>query len=553
MSLHERVARWRSGSEGFFNFLDDVKPVVRASGGGFTPFKPGPREQAEIVRALDGDFSTLVFCWPRRHGKTATSIMVILWRFLTRRTENIAIVANSERQVVDTAFRMLRDAFEHTPFLKRLVDGGSIEIGADAIRFPATTSVIQAFSANPSALWGKKLTCAQISELHAAKSDDVLTALTGSLIDSAGSMLLIDSTVGPLSSPLFGLYQAHESGEDPSLFFSHVHYADLEDACANGPPWIDPARLHAASRRMLPRTFGTYHLNRWQDGASLLLEAATLAACTSQTYLHGSPDPKALAGGASFIVSGGLDRAYGGSRHGDATVTTCVVKTVLDDEEHYFVLDSEVILFSRLGGIKSKLRGYHRDFGMSRLGVETYNAQDVFDWAQGEAFGDGTELIAPSRKTQNYAFQALHVIAAEGRLHIDPKFTRLISELKTFEVTDDGREGVGNEALPKFGHGKGCHDDAVYSLAWAIHALRDVTLNPYELKGVRCTDTGPARHMCALNGGGAVPLCASSCRSMRRAFDLFDQYAARSPSNSLPFPAFAKEKLKNVGSHTIAR
>lgn len=398
------VARWQSGSDGFFNFLDDVKPVVRASDGGFIPFVPGPRERAEIIRALDGDHSTIVFSWPRRHGKTATSIMIILWRFLTRRTENIAIVGNSEKQIVDTAFRMLRDAFENTPFLKNLTASGSIDVGADAIRFAAMSSVIQAFSANPSALWGKKLSCAQISELHAAKGDDVLTALTGSLIDSKGSMLLIDSTVGPMSSPLFALYQAHLARDDPSLFFSHVQYADLDDACANSPPWIDPARLRSAARRMLPRTFGLYHLNRWADASNLLFDSDTLSLCVADTYL---PDPKALAAGASYVVSGGLDRAFGGSKHGDATVTTCVMKTVVDDEEHFYVLDSDAVLFSRLGGIKTNFRKYHRDWGMTRLGLETYGAQDVFDWAQSEPFAEGTELVTPSRKAQYQAFTTL--------------------------------------------------------------------------------------------------------------------------------------------------
>lgn len=550
MTSKELVSSWKDGSKGFFKFLDDVKPVVRSADGGFIPFVPGPRERAEIERALDGDFSTVVFSWPRRHGKTATSVMIILWRFLTRRTENIAIVANSEKQVVDTAFRMLRDAFENTPFLKRLTASGSIEVGMDAIRFPAMSSVIQAFSANPSALWGKKLSAAQISELHAAKGDDVLTALTGSLIDSSGSILLIDSTVGPMSSPLYALYQAHQQGDDPSLFFSHVQYGDLEDACANGPPWIDPKKLRSAARRMLPRTFGLYHLNRWQDASNLLLDDETLKRCTTESYL---PDPKALAAGASFVVSGGLDRAFGGSNHGDATVTTCVVKTTIDEEEHFFVLDSDVVLFSRLGGIKSNLKRYHRDWGMTRLGLETYGAQDVFDWAQLEPFADGTELITPSRKAQFQAFTTLATAAAEGRLHIDPRFDRLIAELRTFEITDDGKETVGNEALPKFGHARGKHDDAVYSLAWAIHAQRDVMLNPYEIAGIRRTNTSASRSHCALNGGAVVPLCASSCRSMRKAFELFDQYAGRTPSNNLSFEVFAREKLKNVGSHTIAR
>lgn len=550
MSIVDKVARWKTGSDGFFNFLEDVKPVVRSSKGGFIPFVPGPRERAEIIQALDGDFATVVFSWPRRHGKTATSAMIILWRFLTRRTENIAIVANSEKQVVSTAFKLLREAFANTPFLRKLTDAGTIEVGADYVRFPSTSSLIQAYSSNPSALWGKALTAAQLSELHAAQGAAVLEVLTGSLLDSEGSMLLIDSTVGPMSSPLYGLYQAHLAGDDPSLFFSHIQYADLDDACAKSPPWIDPVKLRAASRRILPQTFNLMHLNRWGDASSLLISPDTLALCTASSY---QSDPKMLAAGASYVVSGGLDRAFGGSKHGDATVTTAVVMTVMDDEEHYFVLDSDAVLFSRLAGIKSNLKRYHREWGMSRVGLETYGAQDVYDWTQSEPFADGAELVTPSRKTQYQAFTLLATAAAEGRLHIDPRFARLIEELKCFEITDDGKETVGNEALPKFGHPRGKHDDAVYSLAWAMFATREITLNPYELPGVRCTDTGPARLMCALNGGDMIPMCARSCRSMRRAFDLFDQYAARSPRNNLPVEAFIIDKLKNVGSHTIAR
>jgi hypothetical protein len=555
MSYSSLVASWRGGSTGFFKFLDDVKPVVRAAEGGFIPFAPGPRERLEITRALDeGDHSTVVFCWPRRHGKTVSSVMILLWRFVTRPTENIAVVANSQRQIVDTGFRTLTEALEHTPFLKRLVDGGTIIVGADSIRLPATASAIQAFSANPSALWGKKLTAAQISELHAAATDGVLDALRGSLIDSAGSLLLIDSTVGPLSSPLFGLYQAAQRGDDPALFFSHIQYDDLDHACRECPPWIDEARLRSLARTMIPRTFGAYHLNRWQDGASLLLSAETLERCIDGEYLANGAAPELIAAGARFVVGAGLDRAYGGSSHGDATITTAVLKMVGDDDdEHYYVLASDAVPFSRLSGIKGNLTRYHRQLGMTRLGLESYGAQDVRDWSMGEPFADGTELIHPSRKTQFHAFTALHTIAAEGRLHIDPSMKRLVAELKTFEVVDDGREGVGNEALPKFGHARGCHDDAVYSLAWAVHSLRDVTLNPYELYGVACNGAPVVRPACALNGGSEVPLCASSCRSMGQARKMFGSYRERHPHSTLELAAFARQKVKNVGSHVFPR
>lgn len=554
-TLKQQISSWRSGSQGLFKFLKDVQPVVRGSEGGYVPFIPGPREEAEIRQALDGDFSTIIFCWPRRHGKTVTSGMIILWRFLTRRTENIAIVANSYRQVIDTGFRSLTEAVGHTPFLSTLVRNGTIVLEREAIRLPATGSIIQAFPSQPSTLWGKKLTAAQISEIHAASTDEVLDALRGSLIDSTGSMLLIDSTVGPMSSPLFQLYQASQRADDPGLFFSHIQYPDLEHAARDRPPWISETKLRSLAKQMLPGTFGRYHLNRWQDGASLLLPAEVLAASIDDGYLAAGANPKAIAGEARFVVGGGLDRAFGGSLHGDATITTAVLKMVGDDdEEHFYVLASDQVAFSRLSGIKANLTRYHREMAMTRLAIESYGSQDVRDWADGEPFSDGAELIHPTRKAQFNAFTNLHAIAAEGRLHIDPAFKRLIAELKTFEITDDGKEADrGGQAIPKFGHARGCHDDAVYSLAWAVHSLRDTVLNPYELHGVSCNAPAHTRPVCVLNGGDHVPMCASSCRSMLQVHRMFDAFIDRRPDYRMNIVAFARNKVKNTGSHVFPR
>src|SRR3546814_8654772 len=99
---------------------------------------------------------------------------------------------------------------------------------------------------------------------------------------------------------------------------------------------------------MLPQRFGTYHLNRWQDGSASLFPADILNQCVD-TY---PIDVKAITAGGAYVVGGGLDRAFGGSRHGDATIATAVLKTVVDEDEHFYVLASDKVLFSRLAGIK---------------------------------------------------------------------------------------------------------------------------------------------------------------------------------------------------------
>jgi hypothetical protein len=531
-----------------------VQPHVPSSTGGYEPYRPDDVTRAEIAKALDGqDVSVAVFCWPRRHGKTATSAMIIVWRLLTRPGENIAIVANSEKQAIGTAFKLVRGAFENTPFLKRLVAAGTIVVGVDKIELPSTSSIVRAYTSNPAALWGTKLTVAQISEIHAARNggDDVFNALAGSLLDSAGSLMLIDSTVSPKSSKLYELYRAATSEVDPdtSIAFSHISYRDLDEAFAKSPAWISPAKLRSLARQMLPAEFALLHLNRWGDAANLLFPADVLDACIDEYPL----DVKSLAAGSATIVGGGLDRAYGGSSHGDRTVTACVLKVVEDDEEHIYVLDADSVFLSRLGAIKSRFDGYHRDHGMSRLGLESYGAQDLADWCATRPYGPGTETIHPTRAKKYSAFNSLYQQAAEGRLHIHRKFADLIAEMRAFEVTIDAKVSDGEGSIPRFSHPRGGHDDFLHAVAWAAYSLRHVTLNPYEIEGIHCMGRGADVSMCALNGGAHIPLCASSCRSMRDADRLYHGYLSRKPFQPVDFQSFLFDKVKNVGSHTIPR
>ena len=81
-------ATWRDGSAGFFKFLEDVQPRVRDGRGGFVPYMPAGEVREAIAKALDGDYSCVVFCFPRRHGKTVAAIMIALWRFITRNSES---------------------------------------------------------------------------------------------------------------------------------------------------------------------------------------------------------------------------------------------------------------------------------------------------------------------------------------------------------------------------------------------------------------------------------------------------------------------------------
>jgi hypothetical protein len=545
-SARAKVAEWREGSKGFFRWLEDTRPMVPASKGGYEAFVPGPRERAEIARALDGGFSTIVLCWPRRHGKTLVSALIIVWRFLTRQTQNIAIIANSEKQTVDTAFKTVRTILEQTPYTKALIASGAVVVTADKIAYEAVGNVIQGFSANPAALYGKKLSVAQISELHAATSDAAYQVLASSTIDTDDGLVLVDSTTGPRSSPLFALYSIAQQGTDPSLFFSHIGYRDLEDACTNAPRWISPAKLRSRAAQMLPAEFAQQHLNQWTAGTSALFPPEIIARCRDVYRL----DVGSVTGGAAHVVGAGLDRAYGFSLHGDATVTTCVLKVLVGEDDHFFVMASDKIAFSSAGGIRRALTRYRTEFGMKRAAIESYNSQDIAAWCGDQPFEH--EVIHPTAERQANAFTALYNAAAEGRLHIHPSFEALFSEMGTFEYRlVPGSTGPGG--APRFEAAKGCHDDHVYSLAWAVYSLRDVELNPYEIEGIYCHGPAPAVPLCILNGGDLVPPCANSCRSMLKVRGLYRGYVGRGHLAPLAFDEFVKAKVRNIGAHTVPR
>lgn len=476
------------------------------------------------------------------------SALIIVWRFLTRQTQAIAIVANSERQTVDTAFRLVRTILEQTPYTKALIDVGSIKVQSDLIEYGALDNRIQGFASNPAALYGKKLSLAQVSEFHAAKSDGVYQVLASSTIDTEEGLVLVDSTVGPRSSPLYGLYLLHQNGADAALYFSHIHYRDLEDAIARGPAWIKPERLWSRAAQMLPAEFAMQHLNLWGSGTNSLFAADVIERCRDSYAL----DARAIAEGRAHVVGAGLDRALIVSLHGDKTVLSCVLKTTgaHDDEPHFYVLDAHAFTISTEGAIKRRISAMQREHGLKHIAVERYEGQDIALWCTHQ--GLESELIHATPKQQAPAFMALAGAAQEGRLHIHPKFEGVFREMETFEYSLEAT-GTSEGVIPRFQHAKGAHDDHLYALAWAIYSLRDTELNPYEIMGIHCAAAGPVARLCLLNDGALIPACSEECRSFRRVRELHEVYRSRAGIAPMGMEDFFRSKVVNIGSHTVRR
>ena len=384
-----KVKQWRNGADGFWQWVEDVKPRIPSSRGGFEIFRSTEGQKRAVTEALtrneDGSwmFGTIVLCWPRRHSKTIMNALLVLWRFTCWQTQNIKVLANSERQVTSTAFKTAKGIIRNTPALLEII--GKQNIRRYRITHPGLQSEIEAIAQNESAAYGEKISIAWITELHASKDDAVLQVLASSVGDSADGWVLIDSTTDAVGGPLHHLEQLAESGEDPTVYFSRIEYRDLAEAVEKAPTWFKPGWLESRAKQMLPAVFGSQHLNQRSAAVNSLFREEDIKGC-----LDGYRVPVTRASLAAMmaerkhVTGGGLDRALSFSLHGDKTIWTSICKAAGDDdgEAEYWVLNQVDIPFSQGRGIKKAIAKDHEAYRLENVCIEQYQSQDILAWTQ---------------------------------------------------------------------------------------------------------------------------------------------------------------------------
>lgn len=544
----EKVRAWRDGAEGFLLWVKDVEPRIQSRKGGFEVFKPDAFQVEAIREALARDesgnwrFQTIAFSFPRRHSKTTINALLVTWRFtLWGPGENIKVMANSERQTLSVGFSMVKKIILNTPFLLSQV--GRENLRAYDILLPKLQNVIQAVSCNVSSLYGEKITCGWVSEIHAAASDEAMQILASSLGDTEGSWLLIDSTVDAVGGPLHRLEQLQETEEDPTVFVRRLEYRDLAEALEKSPPWIDRAWLRSRQKQLLPAIFATQHLNQRSAAANNLFVLDDIKAAQEVVPCPmASEDLERIAAGRKYATGGGLDRAYFGSLHGDATIWTSVAKVADADggEPHYWILNQKNILGSLASGIKREIAGDVGRYGLGNVVIEAYNAQDVATWAMEQKIP--CEIIHATGTNQVPAFMELYRIVKEGRLHFSVKLEDLAREMETFLYELKGDK-------PKFGSDK-WRDDRVYSLVWAVYSLRARELAVYELPDIICDSRSSHASFCYLRDGDLILPCSTRCEAHKRCEVMFLQHRAARVESELTLPEFFTAMVNVPGVRT---
>ena len=538
------VRAWRNGAAGFLQWVRDVQPRIPARKGGFAVFVPADFQEEAIREALaqvEGRwrYQTIAFSFPRRHSKTTLMALLVCWRFtLFGPGENIVVMANSERQTLSVGFSLVKKIILNTPFL--LAQIGRDNLRAYDIKNPKLQNVIQAVSCNVAGLYGQKITIGWVSEIHAAISDEAMQVLASSLGDTEGSWLLLDSTVDGPGGPLHNLEKLQASGEDPTIYVKRVEYADLDEALEKSPPWIDKAWLRSRQKQLLPAIWATQHLNQRVESSTNLFALADIKACQEPI-----PCPLPVEGldkiteGRRHVVGAGLDRAFFGSLHGDATIWTAVAKVADPDdlESHYWVLNQKSFLGSLAHSIKKEISRDNQRYSLTNAVFEAYNAQDLYLWAAEQQIP--CEVIHATSTAQVPAFMELYRLVKEGRLHFSIGLEALADEMTTFMYELRGDK-------PKFGTDK-YHDDRIYSLAWAVHSLRAQELAVYELDDIICDSKSRHAGSCYLRQGDLILPCSQTCEAHKRTEAMWAKHRAARVESDLTLPQFFAAMVNVAG------
>ena len=541
----ERVRKWKNGAAGFEQWIKDIQPRILSPKGGFQVFEFADFQRDAIRRALQVDqagnwkFGTIGFSFPRRHSKTTLNALLVLWRFTLWQTENIKCMANTERQSLSVGFQTLKSIILNTPSLVAQI--GRENVRSYEIRYPKLQNLIEAVSLNISSLYGERITVGWVSEIHAAPSEEPMQVLASSLGDSLNSWLLVDSTVDAVGGPLHRLEQLQESGEDPTVFIYRIEYADLAEALEKSPPWIRRDWLNSRAKQLLPAVFATQHLNQRAAAANNLFAIPDIRACQEDDVPNPIPAASldSMFQGRKYVCGGGLDRAFFGSIHGDRTIwtTVCKVADPESKEPEYWILNQQNILGSLGRGIKKAIREDMDRFKLKNISLESYNSQDIYTWCLEQGYP--AEVISPTSTTQANAFPELYRLVKEHRLRFSSELKGLADEMETFVY--ELKNGI-----PKFGCDK-WNDDRIYSLCWAVYALRNKELATYELKDIHCKSRSPNAHLCYLRQGDLILPCSNECPAHYHVLKMYNQYRESNIESEATLPEFFRGMVKVAG------
>ena len=241
--ISKRPAWDEPGSKGFWNWCKEVKPKILTNSNRYEVFKATADQRRVINEILSTDkqgnflHSISLSIGPRRHFKTITFALIVLWLTTSRKNFLTQLLGNHETHCKRTMFRLLVRIIENSPQLSRLINPEK-DIKTLEIRCPKTKSVIQMSSTSLAGSFGEKVNVLWYGDAHSSPCHDSFNAYQASLLDSENALCLIDGNPDEYGGFLFKL----EKANDPGIYCNRIKYRDFEHYCKEAPPWIDRNR-----------------------------------------------------------------------------------------------------------------------------------------------------------------------------------------------------------------------------------------------------------------------------------------------------------------------
>lgn len=546
-----KFERWNAtGIKGFELWLGDVKPQILHSDGRYRPVILTPRQSSFIKKIYETDVvgnfkhSLALNIQPRRHGKSITYALVLLHLFCSRENFTIQLCGNTEGHSRRVQYNTLSKIIRNTPPIRALIPEKNITLSE--ISLPKQGNVIQAMSgANTAAAFGDRLNLIWVSDFHAAVSQDYFNALQAALLDSEGSLCLIDSNVDPVDGHVHQLQQEIESCDDPSMFCQHVFYKDFAEFEKKAPSWINRQKAARIFRTTLPSEARRDILSLRSDALNALFTNEIIQLCKSD-YQIPVTDLKGLTNGRAYKVGAGLDRAksiFGGMTGNDNTVLTVICKVAKPNgEPEIFVIDQQVIIPNTSRGVKKAILKAHQRYQLDNITLENYEVADLAPWLDDQKIP--YELMSAHEVAQTISFTTFFQIAKEGRFFFPATLNGLESEMRTFsyKLKSNNKYNFGH-AQQKF------KDDRVYSANWAIFSLRQQILAPYVLKSIQCLNKSNRRNFCFLFGGDHIlPGCSPQCFAFEEVEEMFKKFKAYQFDSEATIQEFYQTNVRLEGA-----
>ena len=542
MITRQNIKLWQKNSPaGFRNWISDVQPRILHKDGKYRIFHPTDIQNEVIDATLDSKNnifknSMSVSVWPRRHGKSVLNSLLCIYFFTSRSNFVIGLLGSSEMHARRVQFNLISRIILNTPILNEAI--GEKNILNWEIRYPQLNNIIQICPTNLSTSYGDRLNILYVADLHSSADYAPWQALQSSLLDSEGSLILVDSNVDYEGSTVSKLQD--QAKWDDTVYCNYLSYTNFEDYKKRRPPWINIKKAEGLKNTLLPSEYRRSILGLPSDIKNSLFPTEIIEKCKSPYKMPVEDVPQLLQGRAHRIA-GGLDRSkslFGG----DNTVWSVVAKVANENGEfEIYLLNEKVIIPNTSKAVKSAIYNDHKKYGLSNICLENYEVTDLKGWCDDQQIEN--ELISATSTMQNASFPELHRLARESRLYFPETAKGLIKEMSTFAYSQKpgGRYSFGHVSQ-RF------KDDRLYAINLAIYALREVVLSLYTLSSFQCHNKSSNHKWCYLLGGSQKLFCSRDCLAAERVNEMFKEFKAFKFDDERTIQEFYHDYVRRTGS-----